>query len=256
MGVELKPETLSHLLSDEEGFTRLSISRVASHTRKSLTQIPGITKSPRLMHTNEHTDQIVHLMDDEESLPITMNHVLQAAGFSTRTYSTVEEVLKAQSTVLRGCFILDVHLADGTSGLDLQAELIRRHDYLPILFLTAQGDISMSVRAIKAGAFDFLTKQTTHEVLIATVTAAMAKESKMWVFRQKGQDLKNRWSTLTHCERQVFGCVIAGMANKQISGKLGSTERTIRAHRASVMQKMEVHSIAELVHQAQELGCL
>lgn len=209
-----------------------------------------------LMHSIEHADQTVHLLDDGESLPITMMPVLEAAGFKTRSYSSVGEILDAQRSILRGCFVLDVHMAGGGCGLELQAELIRRGDRLPIIFLTDHGDISTSVKAIKAGASDFLTKQTTDNVFLAAIAAAMIQEQKMWNSRQNGQDLKKRWATLTQCERQVFSCVTAGMANKQISGKLGATERTIRAHRASVMHKMEVHSIAELVHQARELGGL
>src|SRR4051812_49114292 len=136
------------------------------------------------MHSIEHADQFVHLLDDGESLPITMTGMLHAAGFKTRSYSSVGEILETQRTGPRGCFVLDVHMAGGLCGLELQAELIRRDNRLPIIFLTDHGDISTSVKAIKAGASDFLTKQTTHKVFLAAVAVAMMKEQKMWSSRQ------------------------------------------------------------------------
>lgn len=242
---------ISRISLDQEDFDRLSpVFRVTAHQERR----SAYSSVKQVKHTNEQPDPFIHFIDDGESLLGAMCHVLEAAGFQTRSYASVDEFLEAQSSVLRGCFILDVQLPGGASGMELQAELIRRNDHLPIIFLTDHGDISMSVKATKSGAFDFLTKQASPAVLLTSITAAMEEESRIWEVRQKGRDLKKRWETLTHCERHVFSCVVAGMTNKQIGGTVGSTERTIRAHRASVMQKMAVHSIAELVHQAQELG--
>jgi len=239
-----------HILPGKEGFCRQPPDFRVSTRQNASTCRPG----HRAKRVNEPPEQIIHFINREEVLPGIAGGVLEKAGYKTRSYSSVEEILEAQNTVLRGCFILDVHLPQEADGLELQAELIRRNNHLPIIFLTDHGDISMSVQATKSGAFDFLTRQTTQEDLLATVEAAMKEEACLWDVMQKSQVLRKRWDNLTQRERHVFCGVVSGMTNKQIGGKVGSTERTIRAHRASMMQKMAVHSVAELVHQAQELG--
>jgi len=205
------------------------------------------------MYSSVSPDLIIHYINDERSLSARMAPILQAAGFITRSHFSAEKLLVAQRSVLRGCYLLDVSYSEDACGFDLQAELIRRKDHMPVIFMTDRGSIQCSVRATKAGAFDFLTQDTSDEVLLATVTAALEEEARLWHSMRSGQDLRNRWETLTHRERQVFACVIAGMTNRQTGIKLGATERTVRAHRASVMEKMAVQSLAELVHRAQEL---
>ncbi|GAA5120631.1 response regulator transcription factor [Luteolibacter yonseiensis] len=206
------------------------------------------------MHLNAQPEQLVHYIHEDGTLPTLVSRQLRDAGLVLRPYSSATEMLEAQRSVLRGCFVLDVHTTRGLGGLEIQAELIRRNDHLPVIFLTDHGTIPNSVLAIKRGAADFLTRQTTAEVLLATITKAMAREAQTWNLTRKGMDLKHRWQKLTPSERKVFSCVVSGMTNKQIGGRLGSTERTIRAHRASLMEKMAAGSIAELVHQAHDLG--
>jgi FixJ family two-component response regulator len=141
----------------------------------------------------------------------------------------------------------------GPSGLDLQAAFSGRDDALPIIFLTGHGDIPMSVRAMKAGAVDFLTKPVQREVLLTAVRNALARDTENQAVRSKANALHSRYQTLTPRERAVFACVVAGKLNKHVATELGISERTVKAHRAQVMQKMHVTSLAELVHLAEQL---
>lgn len=248
MKIEL--EKTYQILPGKEAFGRLpSVFRVGSRQASSTHRPTHPSK-----RGNDPPEQIVHFINDGGSLSENAGEVLESAGYKTRSYHSAEEILEGRHKILRGCLMLDVHLPGGADGLVLQEELVRGNCLLPIIFLTDHGDISMSVRATKSGAFDFLTRQTTREDFLSTIEAAMQEEAKIWNSSQKSLDLKRRWENLTQRERNVFCGVVSGMTNKQIGGKVGSTERTIRAHRASMMQKMAVHSVAELVHQAQELG--
>lgn len=205
------------------------------------------------MKTKEQPHQVVYLVDDDEPLRAAMTRLLRAAGFETRAYASAADFLLAGEEVLRGCLILDVRMPGGPSGLELHQGLLRKHGNLPVIFLTGHGDIPMSVKAIKAGAFDFLTKPAPREILISTVKAALEKESDAWTSGQRRQDLSTRLASLTPCEKEVYHRVIAGLPNKLISSEVGSAERTVKAHRANVMRKMGAASIADLVHMAGQL---
>jgi FixJ family two-component response regulator len=142
----------------------------------------------------------------------------------------------------------------GPSGLDLQEALARFGTLLPVVFLTGHGDISMSVRAMKSGAVDFLTKPVSREPLLAAVRAALRRDAETRAAGKRVRALRDRYEKLTPREREVFAGIVAGKLNKQIAADLGTAERTIKAHRAQVMEKMAVASVAELVHLADELG--
>jgi FixJ family two-component response regulator len=197
---------------------------------------------------------IVHVVDDDNSMRTAVVRLLQAAGYEARGYASAGEFLLGRSDQnAPGCAVLDVRMP-GPSGLDLQEALARFGVSMPIVFLTGHGDIPMSVRAMKAGAVDFLTKPVSREVLLGAVRSAIARDAETRAARGRLRVLRARYELLTPREREVFTGVVAGKLNKQIAADLGTTERTIKAHRAQVIEKMQVASVAELVHAADQLS--
>ncbi|MES2708024.1 MAG: response regulator [Verrucomicrobiota bacterium] len=197
---------------------------------------------------------VVHLIDDDDPLRTALTRLLRAAGHEVRAYSSVAEFLLARQGPLRGCLLLDVRLPGGPGGLELQKSLIRQGETVPVIFLTGHGDIPMSVQAIKSGAFDFLTKPVGRTALLTSVRAALARGEDIRSAALKRHDLGTRAGRLTPAERQVFRRVVDGQPNKQIAAELGCCERTVKAHRAQVMLKMEASSLAELVHLSEALA--
>ncbi len=197
---------------------------------------------------------VVHVVDDDDSVRTAVVRLLQAAGHEARAYASAGEFLLGRSDRnAPGCVVLDVRMP-GPSGLDLQEALARLEVPLPIVFLTGHGDIPMSVRAMKAGAVDFLTKPVSRDALLGAVRAALARDAETRSVHERRHAFRARYGTLTPREREVFTGVVAGKLNKQIAGELGTAERTIKAHRAQVMEKMQVGSVAELVHAADQLS--
>jgi FixJ family two-component response regulator len=195
---------------------------------------------------------IIHVVDDDDSLRTVVMRLLRAAGYEVRGYPSAGEFLLARTGNTTGCVILDVNMP-GTSGLDLQAAFNERDDTLPIIFLTGHGDIPMSVRAMRAGAVDFLTKPVERAALLTAVQNALAQDRENQAVRSKANALQVRYQTLTPRERDVLALVVAGKLNKQVAAELGISERTVKTHRARVMAKMHVASLAELVHVAGQL---
>ena len=196
---------------------------------------------------------IVHVVDDDEDARKGMARLLGAAGLAARTYASAVEFLGAIEAESAGCIILDVRLPDH-HGLDLQASLAERGVPLPIIFVTGHGEIRDTVRAIQRGAVDFLTKPVDGGVLLAAVQRAIAQDTAARAARARQQELRQRYERLTPREREVFLHLISGQLNKQVAADLQITERTIKLHRASVLQKLEVSSMAELARMAVDLG--
>ena len=196
---------------------------------------------------------IVHVVDDDDSVRAAVVRLLQAAGYEARGYSSAGEFLLGRTDRnAPGCVVLDVRMP-GPSGLELQDALARLDVEVPVVFLTGHGDIPMSVRAMKGGAVDFLTKPVTREALLPAVQAAIARDANTRAAQARRLMLHARYETLTPREREVLAGVVAGKLNKRIAIELGTAERTIKAHRAQVMEKMQAASVAELVTFANEL---
>ena len=193
------------------------------------------------------------VVDDDDDARKGTARLLEAAGFEARTYATAGDFLSTIESASPGCIILDVRLPDH-HGLDLQAVLAERGVPLPIIFVTGHGEIPDTVRAIQRGAVDFLTKPVDGHVLLAAVQRALAQDTAARAARANQQQLRERYERLTPREREVFLHLIRGQLNKQVAADLQITERTIKLHRASILQKLEVSSMAELARMAVDLG--
>jgi FixJ family two-component response regulator len=195
---------------------------------------------------------VVHLVEDDESSRNASSRLLKSAGYEVRVYESASEFL-AHSPTEAGCLVLDLNLP-GPSGLDLQERLTTAANPLPIVFLTGQADVPKSVRAMKAGAVDFLTKPAEAQDLLDAVARALARDAESRAVRARQLDVRARFDRLTAREREVFAHLISGQLNKQIGFDLGITERTIKIHRHQVLAKMEANSVADLVRMASDLG--
>jgi FixJ family two-component response regulator len=196
---------------------------------------------------------IVHVVDDDVSVRKALSRLLNAAGYEVRAYPSAGDFALATREKRRGCVLLDVQMP-GPSGLDLQEVLSREEEPLPIIFLTGHGDIPQSVRAMKAGAVDFLTKPIEAELLLGAIRTALARDRQSQTSHEHVRELRARFQTLTPREREVFHRVVAGRLNKQTAADLNMAERTVKAHRAQVMMKMGATSLADLVHFADRMG--
>jgi FixJ family two-component response regulator len=198
----------------------------------------------------------VHVIDDDDSYRTAVERRLKWAGYDVETYSSAQQLLdRLPDADTPGCILLDVQMP-GLSGLELQNRLIECGSILPIVFVTGYADAPTIVRAMKAGAEDFLTKPASSEQLIDAIERAMARYGTALHQRSEFNCLLRLVATLTPRERQVFNLVVRGKINKLIAHELGTTERTVKAHRHQVMEKMKVDSLAELVSNAERLGIL
>lgn len=195
----------------------------------------------------------IYLVDDDASFLTAVSRLLRAGGYAVQIFSSSAEFLQRPAGETLGCVVLDLHMP-GAGGLELQTALAEADDPMPVIFLTGHGDIPTSVRAMRQGAVDFLTKPVKKEPLFEAVGRALARNVAERERRACLRALQERYDTLTPREREVLAHVIAGQLNKQIAGDLHTCERTIKAHRAAIMNKLSLQSVAELVRFAQELG--
>ncbi|HXM30518.1 MAG TPA: response regulator transcription factor [Chthoniobacterales bacterium] len=198
-------------------------------------------------------EPIVFVVDDDPSVRRSIERLIQSIGLEVQTFQSAREFLQRARPEGPACLVLDVRLP-GLSGLDLQRELTNRGIQLPIIFITAHGDIPMTVRAMKGGAVEFLTKPFRTRHLLDAIRAAIERDRDTLKQRSEVAQLRNRYDLLTPREREVLAFLVVGLLNKQIAGELVTTERTIKFHRAHIMQKMRAESIADLVRMAQKLG--
>jgi len=198
----------------------------------------------------------VHIVDDDASFRTAIERRLKKAGYEVATYSSAQHLLDHLPTDSgSGCILLDVRIP-GLSGPELQRRLKELGSTLPIVFLTGYADVRTTVQTIKAGAEDFLTKPVSSDQLISAIERAMARHEATRGLKSELDLIRGHIAILTPREREVFELVVRGKTNKQIASALGATERTIKAHRHRVMEKMKVHSLAELVSLAERAGIL
>jgi FixJ family two-component response regulator len=202
----------------------------------------------------EHANRpVVHVVEDDASVRTALVRLLHYAGYDAHGYRSAIEFLVAERSAAPGCIVLDVGLPD-VNGVELQAVLAKNRDTTPIVFLTGCADVETSVHAMKAGAVDFLTKPVKKQALLDAVEEALDRDARERTRDQGLRSLQARFTRLTAREREVFSRVTQGKLNKQIADELGTSIRTVKAHRAQVMSKMEAPSLAELVNAAARLG--
>lgn len=197
---------------------------------------------------------VVYIVDDDESLRSALARLLKTAGYKVRGFASVVDFLMAKREGVTGCLVLDVNLPGGPSGLELQKSLREHGESIPIIFITGNGDIPTTVRAIKNGAFDFLAKPVDPDAFLAVVRAAIDSQEVSRDTINRRFDLESKFQSLSSEEREVFLRVVKGQMNKQIAIDLDCSERTIKSRRAQVLVKMGVESLAELVGLAKDLG--
>ena len=199
---------------------------------------------------------VVHVVDDDASFRAAIGRLLQAVGYDVVVHESANDLLRRPPDDARpNCILLDIRMP-GRSGLELQQHLHESGSISPIIFLTGHGDIPTSVGAIKGGAEDFLTKPVSKNMLVDAIERAAVKYDKTRDQRDRTRSLQALVAVLTPRERQVFQCVAQGKTNKEIAGALGTTERTVKAHRQKVMEKLKARSVPELVLVAERLGLL
>src|SRR6266850_3004384 len=199
------------------------------------------------------TGPVIFVVDDDKSVRDSLRRLLTSVGLSVEVFPTAQAFLSRPRTDAPGCVVLDVRLP-GLSGLDLQRELAGTDAPLPIVFITGHGDIPMSVRAMKAGAVEFLTKPFREQELLEAIHSAIERDRTIRAERQERAELRRRYASLTPRECDVLAGIVAGLLNKQIAGELGTSEATVKEQRGHLMAKMQAGSVAELVRFASRLA--
>jgi FixJ family two-component response regulator len=200
-----------------------------------------------------HSEPVVFIVDDDASVRKSLERLVRSVGLRGETFASAPEFLQRAAADGPSCLVLDVRMP-GVSGLALQERLAAAGHRIPIIFITGHGDITMSVRAMKAGAVDFLSKPFNDQDLLETIQEAIARDQQAREEWAVLQDIQRRVALLTLRERDVLALVAAGLLNKQIAAELGMSEKTVKVHRAQVMQKMQVASVAQLVLLAEKVG--
>ena len=195
---------------------------------------------------------IVFVVDDDVWVRESLETLIRDEGWQPETFSSAQQFLDRPRALTPSCLVLDISLP-GLNGLELQKRVAVERTDMPIIFITGHGDIPMSVGAMKAGAVEFLTKPFNDEVLLTAIRQALERSRLALAQEAEMQELRDRYASLTHREMQVMALVVSGLLNKQVGGELGISEKTVKAHRGQVMQKMKANSVADLVKMAEKL---
>lgn len=195
---------------------------------------------------------VVFIVDDDASVRRSIQDLLESVALGSEAFATPQEFLASQRTDRPGCLVLDVRLP-GMSGLEFQRALAEAGVSLPVIFITGHGDVPMSVQAMKSGAVEFLMKPFRTQELLDAIQQALERDRKLREGRREVAELRQRYETLTPREREVMEMVVSGLLNKQIAGRLGTGEHTVKIHRGKVIQKMQADSLAALVRMADTL---
>lgn len=205
------------------------------------------------MKNKTDPQQVVLVVDDDESMRVALTYLFRSMKLAVKVFSSASELLDTKLPDIASCLVLDIRLP-GVSGLEFQDALAKAGIHIPIIFMTGHGDIPMTVRAMKAGAVDFLTKPFRDQDMLDAVTRALALASTNRAGVQATSALRQRYEALTPRQSEVFSLVTSGLMNKQIAGTLDVSEITVKIHRGNMMKKMEARSVADLVRMAETLG--
>jgi RNA polymerase sigma factor (sigma-70 family) len=201
----------------------------------------------------DESKAIVFIVDDDDDVRRALERLIESVGLNVESFSSAQEFLERSAPTGPACIVLDVRMP-GLSGLDLQQKLSASGMDVPIIFMTGHGTVPMSVRAMKAGAVDFMEKPFDEQVMLDSIQQAVERDRQSKKDRLRLRGLQQRLESLTPREREVLALVVRGLLNKQIAAELGASEKTIKVHRARVMQKMQADSLADLVRMAESVG--
>jgi FixJ family two-component response regulator len=229
----------------------------AAATQRLKTTVNSAQPSVRSGPTSDHAqaEPIVYVVDEDAAVRESLQLLATRAGWRVETFATAGSFLDRPPEPVPSCLVLDVSLPDA-NGLDIQARLAMERSDLPVIFITEREDVSLTVRAMKAGALDFLTKPANHEMLTSAIRDALARSRTALEQEARLRDLRARQASLTPRERDVMPLVVAGRLNKQVGAELGITEFTVKVHRRGVMAKMKARSLPDLVNMSAALGLI